>query len=475
MREAAPARWIAVGRWRVRVLSPAAAGGRGGRPEPVSLVALASAGGPRRAADRRRRERGPGAAGAAAGGGAEGVAPRLGGPRAGPLLARMRPAAALISAGEGNPFRHPRPETLAALGAAGVAAWRTDRSGDVTVGARGAGVPVPRAGNLAGRWAQEPLKPAYVIWGEDRATVDRALVAAGGPGRARGGHAARADARRGDAGRGRRGGVRGALVRRAAPGDRRGRRRLEGPDAASAWSPTSTAPTRAPAWRWWRRPAHAEAARGRRRGGGELRYGPDPKAKGASGRVAGRALPLGGRARRRLDRPAVARRVVDRVMVDRADARRGGITAMELSREAEKLAAYAGGEPITAEMVEALVPRHPDAKAYELADALVRATPRAPTTCCRTWRPARTRSPPIVVQVQLTNHFRRWRRRRRSGPTVSPDAVSAATGVTRLPGPQAGRAGPGAAAGRGAARRGAPRGARARPAGRGAARPRPLP
>ena len=24
--------------------------------------------------------------------------------------------------------------------------------------------------------AQEPLKPAYVIWGEDRATIDRALV-----------------------------------------------------------------------------------------------------------------------------------------------------------------------------------------------------------------------------------------------------------------------------------------------------------
>ena len=48
-------------------------------------------------------------------------------------LARMRPRVALISAGEGNAFRHPRPETLAALAAAGAAAWRTDRSGDVTV------------------------------------------------------------------------------------------------------------------------------------------------------------------------------------------------------------------------------------------------------------------------------------------------------------------------------------------------------
>ena len=48
-------------------------------------------------------------------------------------LARLRPRVALISAGEGNAFRHPRPETLDALAAAGVAAWRTDRSGDVTV------------------------------------------------------------------------------------------------------------------------------------------------------------------------------------------------------------------------------------------------------------------------------------------------------------------------------------------------------
>ena len=60
-------------------------------------------------------------------------------------------------------------------------------------------------------------------------------------------------------------------------------------------------------------------------------------------------------------------------MVDRADARRQGVTALELTREAEKLAAYADGEPITGEMVEALVPRHPDARVYELSDALVAA------------------------------------------------------------------------------------------------------
>ena len=48
-------------------------------------------------------------------------------------LSRLRPRIALISAGENNPFRHPRPETLAALASARVSTWRTDRSGDLTV------------------------------------------------------------------------------------------------------------------------------------------------------------------------------------------------------------------------------------------------------------------------------------------------------------------------------------------------------
>jgi len=48
----------------------------------------------------------------------------------------------VVSAGEGNPFGHPRAETLAALAAGGVVTWRTDRSGDVTVTASGPGVAV---------------------------------------------------------------------------------------------------------------------------------------------------------------------------------------------------------------------------------------------------------------------------------------------------------------------------------------------
>ena len=58
------------------------------------------------------------------------------------VLTRLRPRVALVSAGEGNPFRHPRPETLAALAAAGTAAWRTDLAGDVTVSAPGGALSV---------------------------------------------------------------------------------------------------------------------------------------------------------------------------------------------------------------------------------------------------------------------------------------------------------------------------------------------
>jgi competence protein ComEC len=52
-------------------------------------------------------------------------------------LVRLRPRVALISAGADNAFRHPRPETLAALAGRGVATWRTDLAGDVSVSADG--------------------------------------------------------------------------------------------------------------------------------------------------------------------------------------------------------------------------------------------------------------------------------------------------------------------------------------------------
>jgi competence protein ComEC len=142
VREARAGTSLAVGRWRVRVLSPARGRRPGEDPNPASLVALASADGLDALLT----------ADAESDALARLALPRVdvlkvshhgsedpGLPR---VLARLRPAAAVVSAGEGNPFAHPRPETLAALGAAGVATWRTDRSGDVTATASGSGVAV---------------------------------------------------------------------------------------------------------------------------------------------------------------------------------------------------------------------------------------------------------------------------------------------------------------------------------------------
>ena len=142
VREARAGALIAVGRWRVRVLSPARGRRPGEDPNPVSLVALASAGGldALLTADAESDALAPLAL------------PRVDvlkvshhgseDPGLPAVLDRLRPAAAVVSAGEGNPFGHPRPETLAALAAGGVATWRTDRSGDVTLTASGAGVAV---------------------------------------------------------------------------------------------------------------------------------------------------------------------------------------------------------------------------------------------------------------------------------------------------------------------------------------------
>ncbi len=87
------------------------------------------------------------------------------------LLAATRPTIAAISAGEGNEYGHPAPETLAAL--AGVATFRTDLHGDIEVISDGrtvqvrtdegwsAPVPVQRGGaatSIAG-WASPTDQP----------------------------------------------------------------------------------------------------------------------------------------------------------------------------------------------------------------------------------------------------------------------------------------------------------------------------
>ena len=282
--------------------------------------------------------------------------------------------------------------------------------------------------------APEPLKPAYVIWGEDRATIDRAvarliarvereggmpperLVAEETPG---GDVVAACEALSF-------GGLRLVLVEGADAWKAADAAPLvsylEAPNESSCLALTSAGPL-TPA-------LHAAIVAL----GGELRYGPDPKAKRGE-----RMKWLVDHFRSEVARaggsvsPALARAVVERVMVDSADARKAGLTAMDLAREAEKLAAYADGEPVTAEMIAALVPAHPDAKVYELADAIGAADAPRTYDLLQDLATGDHPAPPILMQVQLANRFRALAQAQDLGPGASPDAVSAATGIKGFP------------------------------------------
>ncbi len=130
---------------------------------------------------------------------------------------------------------------------------------------------------------------------------------------------------------------------------------------------------------------------------------------------------------------AVARKLVQRVVVDRPAARKEGVIALELANEARKLVAYADGEDVTGEMVSLLVARHPDARVYELSDAIVDG--RAPDAFDLLQDMASGDEPvvPIVIQTQLTNHFRRVATVQAMGPRPSEAAVGAATGQKGYP------------------------------------------
>ena len=282
--------------------------------------------------------------------------------------------------------------------------------------------------------APEALKPAYVIWGEDRTTVDRAV--------------ARLIARVERDG--------GMSPERFVAGETPAEEvvaacealsfaglRLVLVEGADNWKAADAAPVVAYLASPNPGTCLAMVAAGAltpklhaavRELGGDLQYGPDPKAKRGD-RVkwfvkhfVDEVHRCGGSVS-----PAVARGVVERVMVDRPDAKKGGVIAMELAHEAAKLAAYADGEQITGEMVDAMVPRHPDAKVYELADAL------AATDAARTYDLlqdlATGEEPvaPILVQVQLTNRFRALAQVQALSPSPSSEQVTAATGMKGYP------------------------------------------
>jgi competence protein ComEC len=135
---------LRVGEWRLRVLWPERGASTRGDPNPRSLVVRAAAGGASllltadaESATLLALSSPPvGVLKVAHHGSDDPGLPRL--------LARLRPRAAVISAGRGNPFGHPTDDTLDALRSAAVPTWRTDRDGDVEVAVAAGRVTVGR-------------------------------------------------------------------------------------------------------------------------------------------------------------------------------------------------------------------------------------------------------------------------------------------------------------------------------------------
>ena len=131
--------------------------------------------------------------------------------------------------------------------------------------------------------------------------------------------------------------------------------------------------------------------------------------------------------------PALARHVVDRACGEPSDAQRTGMSALMLTHEAEKLVAYAGGAPIDKAMVADVTPAHPEARVYELADALVAGNAPRAFGLLGDLVTGDERTEPIVIVAGLARHFRALARAQELGPGASADAVSAATGMKGYP------------------------------------------
>lgn len=280
---------------------------------------------------------------------------------------------------------------------------------------------------------QPPLQPVYAIFGEDRPKVERTVARLLQRIRDEGGM----DPERFDADERAVdevvaacqalsfGGMRAVIVDnadawKAADGDRVVGY-LEDPNPMTVLAMVSSGPVP-------QRLLHAVE-----RFGGVLRWGPDPKAsprerrKWLEGHFAQEVTRLGGRI------PAsLARAVVERTVGD-GDARSAGMAATALTNEAEKIVAYAGGAAIDREMVDAMVPAHPEARVYELADAVTQGRARTAYALLQDLATGDDKVAPQVVQVGLVRHFRALAAAQDLGPGAHPDAVAAATGLKGYP------------------------------------------
>lgn len=166
-----------------------------------------------------------------------------------------------------------------------------------------------------------------------------------------------------------------------------------------------------------------------------LRWGPDERATRPRERRAwleeylrGEIQRLGGQAQ-----PAAVRRVVDLLVTIGTRGELPPGATLALAAEAEKLVAYAGGAVIDVEAVDAMVPAHPEARVYELADALTAGRRTETYGLLQDLASGDDRVAPIVVQSGLVRHFRALVAAQDLGPGASPDAVARATGLNGYP------------------------------------------
>lgn len=126
----------------------------------------------------------------------------------------------------------------------------------------------------------------------------------------------------------------------------------------------------------------------------------------------------------------VARYLVDRVSEERAGA---VATALEVRTEVAKLVAYAGLDPIDTDMVDTVTPSHPEARSYELADAITAGDRERAYGLLQDMASGADPQSPTGVQAALSRHFRAVAEAQAVGPRPSPDEVSARTGLHGFP------------------------------------------
>lgn len=155
-----------------------------------------------------------------------------------------------------------------------------------------------------------------------------------------------------------------------------------------------------------------------------LVFGPDPKARRADRTKWFVDHTIAEAHRHGAKIPAAVAREVVRLV---------GEDAMTLSHEAAKLASAAGGGPIDKDLVTALVVENPEAKAYELADAVVAGNRAKVYDLLDELGVGDKPTDPAVIHSTLTRHFRGVAVAQSLGERATPDAVGDATGLKGYP------------------------------------------